>query len=158
MRDCDGKNKMPWIDFGSSTEKKLPPSKGSYALFLKLVKEQLIRLPKFGPVLFPTGIYVYTGSAKGSGGLRARVSRHIRVEKSKHWHIDWFRPFAEIIGVYYTISQDSHECNWAMSLKERSMARVLVHGFGASDCKQGCGSHLLFINPDVDLDTIFAVF
>ena len=34
------------------------------------------------------GTHVYVGSARGPGGLRARISRHLRREKKERWHVN----------------------------------------------------------------------
>jgi Uri superfamily endonuclease len=39
-------------------------------------------------IILPAGRYLYCGSAKGPGGLKARLSRHMRRGKSVRWHID----------------------------------------------------------------------
>jgi len=39
------------------------------------------------------GYYIYIGSAFGPGGVRARMLRHLRADKPKHWHIDYLREF-----------------------------------------------------------------
>ncbi len=43
--------------------------------------------------LFNAGYYFFFGSAKGNGGLQARLLRHISMEKKKFWHIDYLRPY-----------------------------------------------------------------
>ena len=35
------------------------------------------------------GLYVYVGSAFGTGGLRGRILRHLKKDKPKHWHFDF---------------------------------------------------------------------
>jgi Uri superfamily endonuclease len=39
-------------------------------------------------IALPAGRYLYCGSAKGRGGLKARLSRHMRRGKSVRWHVD----------------------------------------------------------------------
>jgi Uri superfamily endonuclease len=85
-----------------------------------------------------TGHYVYTGSARRS--LRARLLRHLAAEKTRHWHIDYLLDgqAAAIVGIH--LSQ-SEEC----SLNQSVEGDLPVPGFGASDCRRGCGSHLKYL-------------
>ena len=49
---------------------------GTYALLLRASKEQTIEVGALGAMPVRPGMYVYVGSAFGSGGLQARVGRH----------------------------------------------------------------------------------
>lgn len=51
---------------------------GTYALLLKLDKQERITVGKLGTFDLPAGYYLYVGSALGPGGLRARLTRHRR--------------------------------------------------------------------------------
>ncbi len=57
--------------------------KGSYALLVE-VNEELRGRWHLGP-----GYYLYIGSARGSGGLVSRISRHFSTNKKLRWHIDY---------------------------------------------------------------------
>ncbi len=83
----------------------------------------------------PPGTYLYVGSAYGPGGLAARISRHTRKHKRRHWHIDALTEGhgVDAIRVY----PGGDECALARELAERCPA---VKGFGSSDCH--CPSHL----------------
>ena len=61
-----------------------PP--GCYSLIIDLKRKKTIQVGKLGLAAFPTGIYVYTGSAMN--GLGARLRRHCSRKKKIHWHID----------------------------------------------------------------------
>ena len=107
----------------------------SYSLFIKVDKPQIITVGRFGEFEFISGNYIYSGSARRN--LLARVNRHLRREKKLRWHIDYLltAPTVEIIKVLIsTIS----ECE----LVAAGGGNILVPGFGASDCRSGCGSHL----------------
>ena len=107
----------------------------SYSLFIKVEKPQIITVGRFGSFTFIPGNYIYSGSARKN--LLARVNRHLRKEKKLRWHIDYLlnAPTVEIVKVIIsTIS----ECE----LVAASGGNILVPGFGASDCRSGCGSHL----------------
>ena len=110
----------------------------SYQLFIKVNKDVELKVGKLGRFIFPIGSYVYTGSAITN--LDKRIERHLSKKKKLHWHIDFFlnSKFTKIINV--TKSQQE-ECD----LNKSSKGNVLVNGFGSSDCKQLCRSHLKFI-------------
>jgi Uri superfamily endonuclease len=55
---------------------------GTYALLLKLDKQERITVGRLGTFGFPAGYYLYVGSALGPGGLRARLARHRRGSES----------------------------------------------------------------------------
>ncbi len=65
----------------------LPSAPGTYALLIRVDAPLVIHAGRLGTVALERGWYVYTGSAHGPGGLRARVSRHLRPDKAPHWHI-----------------------------------------------------------------------
>jgi Uri superfamily endonuclease len=90
---------------------------------------------RLGECDFPAGDYVYTGSAKRN--LEARIARHLREGKKLHWHIDYLLAsrHAESIDV---IHSSIPECE----LHQAASGRIPVPGFGATDCRAGCGSHL----------------
>jgi Uri superfamily endonuclease len=50
------------------------------------------------PIVLPAGRYLYCGSAKGPGGLKARLSRHMRRGKSVRWHVDQLTEQGLVIG------------------------------------------------------------
>ncbi|MBN2389345.1 MAG: DUF123 domain-containing protein [Anaerolineae bacterium] len=86
-------------------------------------------------------MYCYVGSAWGSGGLAARVWRHLRGGAVRHWHIDYVRALATPVAVWLA-PYDHCECAWAAYLLESQGARVIVPRCGASDCR--CAAHLLY--------------
>jgi Uri superfamily endonuclease len=128
----------------------LPADPGSYALFLKLPVQKKLAIGKFGVNEFLAGFYIYFGSARGPGGLRARLGRHLRTGKKHHWHVDALRAVTEVQGYCYLIDQTPKksrtpaECQWSQKLIEMPGAQIPLPGFGASDCKMGCPAHLLF--------------
>lgn len=112
--------------------------KGTYALIIALENETNIAVGKLGRFTFPSGYYIYVGSARG--GISQRVRRHLRQEKRLRWHIDYLLEHAKVVEVWYT--ENSHECLWAYAAKEMPQGRILVQGFGSSDCR--CPSHLIY--------------
>ena len=111
--------------------------KGSYILVIKLKEKKSIQIGKLGKIIFDKGFYVYVGSALN--GLEQRINRHLRKNKKKHWHIDYFLEFANIVDIFYKESQTKDECNIAIELDKYLSS---IPGFGCSDCK--CKSHLFF--------------
>ena len=59
----------------------------SYQLFINVTKEINLKVGKLGRFIFPTGTYVYTGSAKKN--IDKRIERHLSKKKKLHWHIDY---------------------------------------------------------------------
>jgi Uri superfamily endonuclease len=127
---------------------------GTYALLLKLDKQEKITIGKLGTFNFPAGHYLYVGSALGPGGLRARLARHRRSrERSSgsnrgqtgqklHWHIDYLLQRAQLVEVWSVASADRLECKWGQVARRLPGAQVPVRGFGSSDCR--CLAHLIY--------------
>ena len=115
-------------------------AKGTYALLLFLDKKTTITVGKLATFSFPRGYYLYIGSALG--GLFPRVERHIKGGRKFHWHIDYLRQWAEVVEVWYLVSEERLECAWALAAAEMPKAQVLVEGFGSSECR--CRSHLIY--------------
>ena len=121
----------------------IPPSKGTYLLFLSNTKSQKINIGKQGGFLFPSGLLVYVGSALGAGGLRGRISHHLRVNRKCHWHIDYLLQKMAAFQVLYTETPSRLEHEWAMLLERIPELSIPMKRFGASDCQ--CASHLFHI-------------
>jgi Uri superfamily endonuclease len=110
----------------------------SYQLRVEVEAPVRIRVGRLGLFLFPPGRYVYTGSAKRN--LEARIARHLRKEKALRWHIDWLLS-ASGVKVTSVKRSSQDEC----ILNQKTAGIVVVPGFGASDCRMGCGSHLHYL-------------
>jgi Uri superfamily endonuclease len=113
----------------------------TYQLLIRLAEPVRIRVGRLGSFEFPAGRYVYTGSARRNP--EARIARHLSAVKRLHWHIDYLlaAPGADVAG---TLRFGETECE----VNGRTLGRILVPGFGASDCRAGCGSHLTFLGGD----------
>jgi Uri superfamily endonuclease len=116
---------------------------GTYAFSFMLPEAVKASIGRLGRLDFPAGDYIYLGSARGRGGLRARLGRHLRSVKATHWHIDYLRPYLEIRAIGYLPGNDNLECAWSQSLAGLPAARLPAPGFGASDCVRGCTAHLV---------------
>ena len=121
----------------------IPTSKCTYLLFLSNTKSQKINIGKQGDFLFPSGLFVYVGSAFGSGGLRGRISHHLRINRKCHWNIDSLLQKMSVGQVLYTENPNRLEHEWAMLLERIPELSILMKRFGASDCQ--CASHLFHI-------------
>jgi Uri superfamily endonuclease len=115
-----------------------PATPATYQLEIVLAAPARITIGRLGVYDFPAGRYIYTGSAKRN--LDARVARHLRRDKRLHWHIDYLlaAPSARVAAVERFAEP---EC----AVNARTAGKVQVPGFGASDCRAGCGSHLKYL-------------
>lgn len=111
----------------------------TYQLLIEVACPVRANIGRLGSFDFPAGRYIYTGSAKRN--FEARVARHLRKEKTLRWHIDYLlaAPGVRIVGVRRYIED---EC----AINQATPGKVLVDGFGASDCRAGCGSHLKYLD------------
>lgn len=115
---------------------------GGYILWMHLSSGRITEIGRLGLFSLPAGWYVYVGSARGAGGVRARVERHLNPNRRTHWHIDYLLPAALVLAVWVSFDSRQGECAWADLLVQRGKARRIVPGFGASDCR--CAGHLLY--------------
>ncbi len=72
------------------------PRPGTFALVLRRTDASAPCVGRLGRLALRPGHYVYVGSAQGPGGVRARLSRHLRQATRPHWHIDYLTAAAEI--------------------------------------------------------------
>ncbi|WP_296520394.1 DUF123 domain-containing protein [Rhodoplanes sp.] len=93
----------------------------------------------------PAGRYLYCGSARGPGGLRARIARHLRRRKTLRWHVDRLTTRGTVFAVWAIPGGD--ECDLVARL---AALPVPLPGFGSSDCRR-CRSHLLAWPEGVEL-------
>jgi Uri superfamily endonuclease len=132
----------------------LPVRTGIYALILELSESRKLEIGRLGAFNFPAGFYVYLGSARGPGGLRGRLRRHLRGDGKCHWHIDYLAALAVVRG--YVVLEfgmekagfELTECAWSQALFATPNAAIPAPRFGASDCKSGCPAHLVHF-PDI---------
>jgi Uri superfamily endonuclease len=110
----------------------------SYQLLIEVARPLRLRIGALGEFDFAAGRYTYTGSARRA--FEARIARHLRAEKALRWHIDHLLTAAGVRVVTVRRSR-LPECR----LHQSSPGRVTVPGFGASDCRAGCGAHLKFL-------------
>jgi endonuclease-3 len=131
---------------------------GIYVLLLRVSEEATVTVGKLGKQTFPKGHYSYTGSAlgKGAANLKHRISRHLRKRKRSFWHIDYLLADenVHVEAVVASETDQKMECNVNQHLKRIEGTEVPVNGFGASDCRKNCGSHLLYFPEIVNTDCL----
>jgi Uri superfamily endonuclease len=127
----------------------VPDHPGTYVLILRLPRSAVdIRVGRLGFFRFLAGWYAYVGSARGPGGLAARLARHLRPLKAMHWHIDYLRVQAQPVEIWYATGKQRRECAWALALLGLRGASAPVSRFGASDCR--CPAHLIYFAAPPD--------
>ncbi|GBC96131.1 hypothetical protein HRbin16_01932 [bacterium HR16] len=119
----------------------IPNEPGAYQLVLSLAEEVTLQVGALGTFRFPTGKYIYTGSALG--GLRRRLARHLRQEKRLRWHIDYLLQHATVEDVRLYPAGGLSECALNRRLLALPHVRVIARGFGSSDCT--CPTHLVYL-------------
>lgn len=119
----------------------IEPSPGSYMLGLYLSSKKRLSIGKQGSFEFKRGHYLYCGSAQGPGGLKARISHHLKPSARPHWHIDYLKQAAAIRHIWFAYGPNMEHL-WAQTLAGQPNCVFPIPGFGSSDCD--CPSHLLF--------------
>lgn len=116
---------------------------GLYVLRLELREDLHVTVGALGAVQFEHGEYLYVGSARR--GLEQRVARHAAEDKALRWHIDYLtsQPACEVASAVRFPNALFSECALCRELQQQLAATIPVRGFGASDCRAGCGAHLV---------------
>ena len=116
----------------------MSPAFVTYQLEIEVEHPVRLAVGRLGEFLFPAGRYIYTGSARRN--MEARIARHLRMEKKLRWHMDWLLAGrgVKVVGVRRSRAA---ECGLNQSVR----GRIVAPGFGASDCRAGCGSHLRYL-------------
>lgn len=121
----------------------IPALPGSYALHLINPVPRQMKIGRLDEFTFPSGHYLYMGSAHGPGGLKARLRHHARVSSRPHWHLDYLRPFLHVAGGWYATGTERLECEWVSLAAREAGAGFPAKGFGSADCINGCTAHLV---------------
>lgn len=122
-------------------------SAGAYILVVRLAQSVIFNRAATEPYRFSRGWYAYAGSAHGPGGMRSRLSRHLRPEKRPHWHIDQLTGSPQA-SAWALPAVGANECDLVARLLSCGQFEVPCPGFGSSDCRN-CRSHLLEWMPQV---------
>ena len=107
----------------------------TYQLLIEVAAPVRVAVGRLGEFEFPAGLYCYTGSARRN--LEARVRRHLSSMKKLRWHIDYLLA-APGVRIREVKPFREDECR----VNRRTPGEIPTPGFGASDCRAGCGSHL----------------
>ncbi len=121
-----------------------------YVLGISLKEAREISVGKRKKEIFPLGLYLYVGQAKRN--LTARLQRHLRREKKKHWHIDFLLEYADIVGI--ALFREEAECFLAQCFMGLPEIRGFIPRFGASDCR--CLTHLFLLGERYTFPDVFA--
>jgi len=134
-----------------------PPEPGVYALLFRITAPLTFDAGRLGSIGLAAGYYAYVGSARGPGGLRGRLARHVRAEKRRRWHIDYLTQCVAVGQVCWQTTREPLECRWAQRLLRLPGATTPASGFGSSDCRAGCRSHLIRLPDGFQAETLNAV-
>ena len=117
-----------------------PASPGCYIFIGRLGSPAAVTIGALGLQRFPAGDYAYIGSARGPGGLAARIAHHLRITDRPRWHLDYLRRVLLPAAVWFSTDLAADEHRWAEALGTIRGAAVCPPGFGSSDCP--CFTHL----------------
>lgn len=125
----------------------LPREAGAYVLLIRLEGRLPLDIPAFRGKGLAPGLYAYCGSAYGPGGIRARVSRHLRANKPMRWHVDRLTAAGRVERAGIRIG--GRECDLVSELILQGGLPALPK-FGGSDCR-ACPAHLLHLPDGLNL-------
>ncbi len=129
---------MTFSWFGATGFDTIPPrSPGSYLLLVRLEQAVTIKAGRLPDRQYAAGWYVYAGSAMN--GLKPRLTRYLKTERKRHWHIDYLLEHGEVTGAWMIGDTERRECALATGLRERF---EWIPGFGSTDCR--CPGHLVY--------------
>jgi Uri superfamily endonuclease len=98
------------------------------------------RAGALGVVELPPGWLMYVGSARGPGGLAARVGRHFSGAGRPRWHVDFLVRALPPREAWLVTVADPREAAWARAVAGLPGVAPVAPGFGASD--SGAPTHL----------------
>ncbi len=119
---------------------------GTYILAVRVYWETVMDIGRIGEHVLEPGLYLYTGSALGPGGLRARLGRHASFSHVPRWHIDYLKNASSPVEAWCHAGRARLEHEWAEALSECDWAESSVPGFGSSDCR--CPTHLFITSAE----------
>jgi Uri superfamily endonuclease len=134
-----------------------PAAPGTYLLLIRPQTSVTLEVGKKGVFHVAVGCYAYVGSAHGSGGLRARLNRHIRSDKRLHWHIDYLTVAMPIDTICTEATEVKQECAWVRKLLALPGASIPIPQFGNGDCREGCPAHLVQLPTALGLNQLASI-
>ncbi|MFW6022369.1 MAG: GIY-YIG nuclease family protein [Halanaerobiaceae bacterium] len=126
--------------------KEIKYDSGIYLLEILLDNKTDIKVGKKGKFSFPAGYYYYSGSAQRI--LKSRLKRHLSKDKKLRWHIDYLIDKGKVLDFHTWPAGKKGECVVAGLLQSKAGGKVVVPGFGSSDCK--CNTHLYYFERQLD--------
>ena len=125
---------------------------GAYALAIRLAAPLSLNRRRWRGMSLEPGLYIYCGSANGPGGIGARLRRHERPSKVRHWHVDALTAAAPVIAAGAFVG--GAECEIMERLSRGRGAQIPIPGFGSTDCRH-CSAHLAQILDARNLEYLF---
>jgi Uri superfamily endonuclease len=114
----------------------------TYIVLVKVRKNTSVTVGRLGETALHRGFHLYIGSAKRT--LEKRIERHLRKEKTLHWHIDHvLASHSNSVLEVWTRAADL-ECKTARAIHQLPQAGVVKRGLGSSDCQ--CPTHFYSFN------------
>lgn len=115
--------------------KYIPRDPGLYIVILLLEMRICIEIGILGIVCIEPGIYGYVGSARGMGGLRSRIARHIAKDKKIRWHIDYLTSLRDVrtLSIIYIKSKEDLEDVIASIVRSVDCWIPSIRDFGSTD-------------------------
>jgi Uri superfamily endonuclease len=117
----------------------IPEGGGAYLLVMELRRARKVIWGRSRAATLAPGWYIYSGNAGGPGGMRARITRHFRKDKARHWHVD---QLTAVTNTRAIALPGADECALIRQLISTRVFSAPLVGFGSSDCRV-CESHLL---------------
>lgn len=125
------------IDAGTvQTLRRVP---GAYVLVMHLDAPLRFARAKISEASL-SGWLIYAGSARGGGGIGARLERHFKKNKRIHWHVDELTVAANRLAAI--VMPGGSECEIVERLVGSGAFQPALQGFGSTDCRR-CPAHLL---------------
>jgi Uri superfamily endonuclease len=109
----------------------------TYVLVISCGRAVVAQVGALGAVALAPGWYLYVGSARRH--LAARLARHQRRQKRRHWQIDYLLLEAAVALTAIWVTAAWGECDLARRLLALPQVTVPHPRLGASDCR--CPAH-----------------
>jgi Uri superfamily endonuclease len=135
----------------------IPARHGSYIVIGRLDNAVLLTSGPFSGQQITPGYYLYSGSAYGPGGLRARITRHLKSDTKKFWHFDHLKSNLSIEEIFFSIDTKNQECEFIKTIQGMPSVSIPLPGFGSSDCRKGCPAHLVKFPLSMDIKLVFDI-
>lgn len=138
--------------------KPIKSNSGVYLLELFIDPKEKLPTKRFDRECFPEGYYYYAGSAQKN--LIKRIERHLRHEKTIHWHIDHLTTGTDFIKRIFIFENapKNLECDLVQLMLNKLSFGIPVKNFGNGDCVNNCPSHLLYSGKSIDQSQLFSLY